>query len=86
MFDIEFTDEADGEQFVLAKITGAQGVPVDADIDALVFTIGENDDFAEEVVLTRKNAALMRFLDQRAAHAKPGSGTSLEEIRRRLGE
>lgn len=77
---------ADGEQFVLAKITDAQGVSAGLDIDALAFTIGDSDDFEEEIALTRQNKALMNFLDERAAQAKPGSGRSLEEIRQRLGE
>ncbi len=77
---------ADGEQFVLAKITDKQGMPADGDIDAQVFTIGDSDDFAGEIALTRQNTALMHFLDERAAHAQPGSGRSLEEIRQRLGE
>jgi hypothetical protein len=77
---------ADGEQFVLAKIADTQGISADVNIDAQVFTIGDGDDFEEEIALTRQNTALMRFLDERAAPVKPGSGTSLEEIRRRLGE
>jgi len=77
---------ADGEQFVLAKIADVQDISVGADIDAQAFTIGDSDEFEEEVALTRQNAALMHFLDKRAAYAKPGSGTSLKEIRQRLGE
>ncbi|MFL5800170.1 MAG: hypothetical protein ACJ8CR_00205 [Roseiflexaceae bacterium] len=77
---------ANGEQFVLAKIADAQDVSVNADIDVEAFTIGGSDDFEEEIALTRQNVALMHFLDERAAYVKPGSGTSLEEIRKRLGE
>jgi len=77
---------ADGEQFVLAKITDVQSVASAAQPDVQAFIVGESDDFDEEIAQTCQNTALMHFLDERAAHAKPGSGTSLEEIRQRLGE
>ncbi len=76
---------ADGEQFVLAKIADAPAVRIDSDGDVLAFDVGESDDFEEEIDRTRHNAELMRFLSERSAGVKPGSGTSLEEIRQRLG-
>lgn len=76
---------ADGEQFVLAKIANAPSIRIDVDGDVLAFDVGESDDFEEEVDLTRQNAELMRFLDERSTEVKPGSGTSLQEIRQRLG-
>lgn len=76
---------ADGEQFVLAKIADAPAVRIDGDEDVRAFDVGDSDDFEEEIGLTRQNAELMRFLDERSAEVKPGSGTSLEEIRQRLG-
>lgn len=76
---------ADGEQFVLAKIADKPVVRIDENEEVRVFDVGESDDFEEEIGLTRQNTELMRFLDERAADVKPGSGTSLEEIRQRLG-
>ncbi|NEO77857.1 hypothetical protein [Moorena sp. SIO4G3] len=53
---------------------------------AHVFEIGEEEDFEEEIKLTRQNLALMNFLDQRSANVKPGAGISIEEIRQHLDE
>jgi hypothetical protein len=77
---------ADGEQFILARITDVQSPADDVLADAHAFTVGESDDFDEEIVATRQNKALMAFLDERAALSQPGRGTSLEEMRRRLGD
>lgn len=76
---------ADGEQFVLAKIADAPAVRIDEDGNVLTFDVGESDDFEKEIDLTRQNAELMRFLDERSAKVKPASGTSLKDIRQRLG-
>ncbi|MGL5060626.1 MAG: hypothetical protein ACRC62_11665, partial [Microcoleus sp.] len=62
---------ADGEQFVLAKIADAAAVRIDGDGDVLTFDVGESDDFEEEIDLTRQNAELMRFLDERSVEVKP---------------
>ncbi|MBI3538188.1 MAG: hypothetical protein HY070_11615, partial [Chloroflexi bacterium] len=59
-------ESEDGEQYVLARITNAQS-----------FFIGDTDDFASEVELTRKNKRLMKFLDERGARAKKRKGASL---------
>lgn len=75
---------ADGEQFVLARITNATTLDVDPQ-QVQAFTVGESDDFDEEVAVTRLNTALMAFLDERATQAKPGSNRSLEAVRQRLG-
>jgi hypothetical protein len=72
-------ESPDGEQFVLVKLSATRSLK-----DIQAFVVGDTDDFAEEVRLTRENAGLMEFLDRRAAQSKPGSGTSLEELRRRL--
>ncbi|NEP50371.1 MAG: hypothetical protein F6K65_16775 [Moorea sp. SIO3C2] len=77
---------ADGEQFVLAKIMDRPVATVEENINAHVFEIGEEEDFEEEIILTRQNLALMSFLDERSAHVKPGAGISIEEIRQHLDE
>lgn len=69
----------------LAKIADAPAVRIDGDSDVRAFDVGESDDFEEEISLTRQNAELMNFLDERSAKVEPGSGISLEEIRQRLG-
>jgi hypothetical protein len=65
---------ADGEQFVLMKVTDVQ-----------TFEVGDSDDFEEEIAATRQNKALMAFLDERRKKAKGKKGVSLEEAERRLG-
>jgi hypothetical protein len=64
---------ADGEQFVLARVTNLQG-----------FYIGASDDFAEEIKTTRKNKQLMRFLDERTTKAKNRKGVPIADVRKRL--
>lgn len=63
----------DGTQFYLAHVTNEQ-----------TFFIGEDDDFEQEIILTRQNKALMKFLDERGAKNK-GRGIPIEEVRKRLG-
>ncbi len=65
---------ADGEHFVLTRVTNLQA-----------FYVGASDDFAEEVTRTRKNKRLMKFLDERAAKSKGQKRIPLAEVRRRLG-
>ena len=67
-------ESADGEQFVLARVTDLQA-----------FTVGDSDDFAEEVAVTRRNKRLMKFLDERAAESKGQKRIPIPEIKRRLG-
>jgi hypothetical protein len=42
------------------------------------------DDFDAEIVATRKNTRLMKFLDERGDKAKGRKGTSPAEARRQL--
>jgi hypothetical protein len=65
---------ADGEQFVLARVTDMQA-----------FYVGSSDDFEQEVVAARKNKRLMKFLDKRGAARETGRGIPFTEVRRRLG-
>jgi hypothetical protein len=65
---------ADGRQFVLTPVTDLQA-----------FYVGESDELADEIAISRANQALMKFLDARGRQAQPGKGTSLEEVRRQLG-
>ena len=65
---------ADGRQFVLTPVTDPQA-----------FFIGDSDDLASEIAISRANQALMKFLDERGRQAQPGQDTSLEEVRRQLG-
>jgi hypothetical protein len=65
---------ADGEQFVLARVTDMQA-----------FYVGSSDDFEQEVVTARKNKKLMKFLDERGAARETGKGIPFAEVRRRLG-
>ncbi len=67
-------ESADGTQFFLAHITDAQA-----------FYIGDDDDFDQEIIATRKNERLMKFLDERGAKAKSRKGRPLAEVRRQLG-
>ncbi len=64
----------DGTSFFLAHVTNEQ-----------TFFIGDEDDFEQEIILTRQNKALMKFLDERAAKAKGRRGVPIEEVRHRLG-
>ncbi|AOX02036.1 hypothetical protein BJP34_23700 [Moorena producens PAL-8-15-08-1] len=61
-------------------------VTVEENINAQVFEIGEEEDFDEEIILTRQNLELMNFIDERSANVKPGAGISIEEIRQHLDE
>ncbi|NEO37758.1 MAG: hypothetical protein F6J90_16035 [Moorea sp. SIOASIH] len=61
-------------------------VTVEENINAQVFDIGDEEDFEEEIILTRQNLELMNFLDERSANVKPGAGISIEEIRQHLDE
>jgi len=63
----------DGNKFLLTRIIETQG-----------FYVGESDDFAVEVEMTRKNKPLMKFLDKRRAQSKGKKGIPLEEVRRQL--
>jgi hypothetical protein len=65
---------AEGEQFVLARVTGMQA-----------FDVGNSDDFEQEIEMTRKNKKLMKFLDERGAQKKAGKDIPLTQVRRRLG-
>ncbi len=67
-------ESADGEQFVLARVTDLQA-----------FTIGDSADFAEEVAATRRNKRLMKFLDERTAESKEWKRIPIAEVKRRLG-
>ncbi len=67
-------ESADGEHFVLARVTNLQA-----------FSVGDSDDFAEEVTLTRRNKRLMKFLDERTAESKGQKRIPVAEVRRRLG-
>ncbi len=67
-------ESTDGEQFVLARVTDLQA-----------FTVGDSDDFAEEVAATRQNKRLMKFLDKRGAESKGQKRVPVAEVRRRLG-
>ena len=69
-----FLQAADGEQFVLARVTDMQA-----------FDIGSSDDFEWEIEVTRKNEKLMEFLNERGATRRTGQGIPLAEVRRRLG-
>jgi predicted transcriptional regulator len=51
-------ESADGEQFVLARVT-----------DLRSFVVGDSDDFAGEVTATRHNKRLMKFLDERTTES-----------------
>jgi hypothetical protein len=64
----------DGDKFLLIRITETQG-----------FYMGDSDDFAVEVEMTRKNKDLMKFLDKRRAQSKGKKGIPLEEVKRQLG-
>jgi hypothetical protein len=63
----------DGAQFVLSRLTQAES-----------FQIGESDELADELMESRKNVALMKFLDQRGERAKGRRGTPLAEVRQKL--
>ncbi len=65
---------SDGEQFVLARVTHLQA-----------FSVGDSDDFDEEIKATRKNKRLMKFLDERVAKARGQKGVPIAEVQRRLG-
>ncbi len=69
-----FLQSADGEQFVLARVTNLQA-----------FYVGSSDDPEREIEMTRKNKRLNKFLGERGAAGKAGKGKSLAEVRRRLG-
>ena len=64
----------EGEQYVLAKISGIEA-----------FYVGNDRDFAEEIKKTRANKKMMKFLDKRAARAKKQRGIPLEEVEAQLG-
>lgn len=63
-----------GEQYVLAKVPSARA-----------FYVGESDDFAEEIGLTRANKELMRFLDKRGKQAASGKLIPMTQVEKRLG-
>ena len=65
---------ADGEHFVLARVTNLQG-----------FYVGASDNFENEVQTTRKNKRLMKFLDERATKARGQKGVPIAEVRKQLG-
>lgn len=67
-------ESADGEHFILARVTDLQS-----------FVVGDSDDFADEVAATRRNKRLMKFLDERTAEAKGQKHIPIAEVRRRLG-
>lgn len=65
---------SDGAQFFLTRITNAD-----------TFYIGKGeDDFEAEIVATRKNTRLMKYLDKRGEKAQGRKGTPLAEAKRRL--
>ena len=65
---------ADGEQFVLPRVTDMQA-----------FYVSNSDDFEQEIVTARQNKKLMKFLDERGAARETGKGIPLAEVKRRLG-
>jgi hypothetical protein len=65
---------SDGAQFFLTRIMNA---------DTFYINKGA-DDFDAEIVATRKNTRLMKFLDERGDKAKGRKGTSPAEARRQL--
>lgn len=67
-------ESADGEQFVLARVTDLQS-----------FTVGESNDFAAEVAATRQNKRLMKFLDERTVESRRQKRIPIAEVRRQLG-
>ena len=69
-----FLQSADGEQFVLARVTDLQA-----------FYIGSSNDAEREIEMTRKNKRLAKFLDERGAASKISKKKSLAEVRQRLG-
>jgi hypothetical protein len=69
-----FLQSADGEQYILARVTDLQA-----------FYIGSSDDAEREIEMTRKNKRLSKFLDERGAASKTGKKKSLAEVRQRLG-
>jgi len=69
-----FLQSADGEQYVLARVTDLQA-----------FYIGSSDDAEREIEMTRKNKRLGKFLDERGAASKIGKKKSLAKVRQRLG-
>jgi hypothetical protein len=74
---------ADGEQFLLTKITSQSTADVVSAGYIRAFEIGSHADFAEEVAQTQQNSDLMHFLAERASSTQPS--TSIEELRKRLG-
>jgi hypothetical protein len=69
-----FLQSADGEQYVLARVTDLQA-----------FYIGSSDHAEREIEMTRKNKRLSKFLDGRGAASKTGKKKSLAQVRQRLG-
>ena len=67
-------ESADGEHFVLARVTDLQA-----------FTVGDSDDFGAEVAVTRNNKRLMKFLDERTVESKGQKRIPMAEVRRRVG-
>ena len=65
----------DGTQFVLSRLPKTES-----------FQVGESDEIADEIAESRKNVALMKFLDQRGERARGQRGTSLAEVRQKLQE
>jgi hypothetical protein len=65
---------ADGTKFYLAHVTNEQ-----------TFFIGDDEDFEQEIIATRRNKALMQFLDKRGARARSQRGTPIEQVRQQLG-
>ncbi|MDM8527471.1 hypothetical protein QUF58_04595 [Anaerolineales bacterium HSG24] len=63
---------ADGTKFFLSYVTNEQ-----------TFFIGNETDFEQEIIATRRNKALMQFLDERGTKNK--RGTPIEEVREQLG-
>jgi hypothetical protein len=65
---------ADGTKFYLAHVTNEQ-----------TFFVGDDEDFEQEIIATRRNEALMQFLDKRGARARSQRGTPIEQVRQQLG-
>ena len=63
----------DGTQFVLSRLTKTES-----------FQVGESDEIVDEIAESRKNVALMKFLDQRGERTRGQRGTSLAEVRQKL--
>jgi hypothetical protein len=49
------------------------------------FYVGESDDLEKEIMATRANKELMKFLDKRGEEAKIGKLIPISEVEKKLG-